>query len=473
MGSGDSEARTWTVKHLRSYPHEKPSEGKEMSETPYLEGLQELAIIVGVVGLVLLSIHALYRLCLSFARCCCRKTCYGCVDKARGKGCKYRFLYLFSLAGVVAAVCASAYAEIELTKGVKNVAAALDGISDVLATLQSTVDDMGAATGRISTAAAQIDCGSSADDLVQDFVDAVEQVNNTVEDVHGIFDDMIDPVDTIQNKVDRQGRRYVSYVKFIVAAPVIVHVATGLLGLLFSANPTNSHGSICIRATLASCIYNTGVIWTASVGLPAGVVLVAASLVLSIGISDFCFLGPAEVITADNQDNKYLAYYLRCEGDNPIEVNIVDMSDAVAELREYADEIEDSGVCTQLQDSVQVIEDNLDVLTDSVNAITGDVLTCDAIQPLVGDLFYDALCDKTVNGLYYIWVVLAAAGAATLFGLFMLPCATESLHRAPAEVPGGDEFDQGLELPDKQPVVAQPVTPSGIDLSEKTPVPEP
>ena len=78
--------------------------------------------------------------------------------------------------------------------------------------------------------------------------------------------------------MNRRGRTYVSYVKFVVAAPVVVHVATGVLGLLASANPTNSKGSICLRATCAACLYNLGVIWTATVGLPVGVALVAVSL---------------------------------------------------------------------------------------------------------------------------------------------------------------------------------------------------
>ena len=194
----------------------------------------------------------------------------GTLGHARGRRLalvrRYRIIYMISLAGVVAAVLASAYAEIELTKGVKNVASALDGISDVLGELQGLTGDMGAAyragnstqpgsprerdgmfgrledaatslvsvrrepagraappvarerpqtlapqprrrptadekpptpgaaTGKISTAAQRIDCAASADQIVEDFVDAVKNVNSTVDDVHGIFDDMIEPV---------------------------------------------------------------------------------------------------------------------------------------------------------------------------------------------------------------------------------------------------------------------------------------
>ena len=52
MSGGDSEARTDTVTHLHGYPHRKPENGEDMIEDSYLEGLMEIAIVVGVVGLV-------------------------------------------------------------------------------------------------------------------------------------------------------------------------------------------------------------------------------------------------------------------------------------------------------------------------------------------------------------------------------------------------------------------------------------
>mgnify|MGYP007048847964 CR=1 FL=1 len=43
---------------------------------------------------------------------------------------------------------------------------------------------------------------------------------------------------------------------------------------------------------------------------------------LSVGISDFCYIGPQRVMTADNADNAYVAYYLRCEGENPLDYDV-------------------------------------------------------------------------------------------------------------------------------------------------------
>ena len=56
-------------------------------------------------------------------------------------------------------------------------------------------------------------------------------------------------------------------------------------------------------------------------------------------------------------------------------------------------------------------------------------------------------------------MVLAAAGASTLFGLFLLPCATESLHRAPTE--DGDD-PTGVELTEKKAIMAEPAEDSAF-----------
>ena len=39
-------------------------------------------------------------------------------------------------------------------------------------------------------------------------------------------------------------------------------------------------------------------------------------------------------------------------------------------------------------------------------------------------MFYDAICRRTVEGLYRVWVVLLAAAAATLVGVAVVPFAT-------------------------------------------------
>ena len=161
--------------------------------------------------------------------------------------------------------------------------------------------------------------------------------------------------------------------------------------------------------TTAACLLNTGAIWTAIVGLPAGVAVLAIALVLSVAISDFCYIGPQAVLTAKNDDNQYVAYYLRCEGSNPLEMDVSALDDAVDALSKYADELEATGACDGVSDALDAIDESIEVLEDSIEAMTNDILTCENISPLVGDLFYDAVCDKTVQGLYDLWVARARA----------------------------------------------------------------
>ena len=77
----DDEARTDTVDLLHSYPHHQPKTGSDFIESEYYTSLIYLAAIVGGIGVILLVIHALYRICLACRSCCCRRCCCTCVER--------------------------------------------------------------------------------------------------------------------------------------------------------------------------------------------------------------------------------------------------------------------------------------------------------------------------------------------------------------------------------------------------------
>ena len=97
------------------------------------------------------------------------------------------------------------------------------------------------------------------------------------------------------------------------------------------------------------------------------------------------------------------------------------MSDAVDSLEQYTKDLEALGVCTGLDSAVATIGESLDTLEDSVDEITDEVLSCKYIQPIMGDVVYDGLCDSLVEGLYRVWAVVVAAGFVTYFALLLVP----------------------------------------------------
>ena len=394
-------------------------------ESEYLNGLLTLAVVVGGIGLILLVLHALYRICLACRHCCCRKCCCTCVERlTKDRVGRMRGLFLFTLLGATASVLSYQAAEVELQRGVKNVADSIDTLGDLLERLKDITTSMLEDTGKITQAASTIDCGQDED--LSEFFEEVSYVNETTASVADIFDDMIDPVDDAEKVVRKHGKRWVELiVPLAVAAPFALYVFVAGCGLGIS------------KATqaprTASCCLNTGAIWSGSIGIPVALVVFVVLFILSIVLSDFCFLGPAAVLTADNDNNQYIAYYVKCEGTNPLEVDVSSMDDAVDELSAYSEELEATGACTGVEAAFADIDEALESLQDSVTEITNEVLSCESIQPIVEDLFYDGICDNTVEGLYRMWVVLAACGFTTYAGLLLMPFTTAALHQQ-----GGD-----------------------------------
>ena len=72
------------------------------------------------------------------------------------------------------------------------------------------------------------------------------------------------------------------------------------------------------------------------------------------------------------------------------------------------------------------------------------VLSCTYIQPIMSNVFYEGVCDKTVSGLYRIWVVVVAAGVATYAGLLVVPFATAAFRQR-----GDGEVETSIATIDK------------------------
>ncbi|KAH8074034.1 hypothetical protein JL721_2591 [Aureococcus anophagefferens] len=401
----DDEARTDTVDLLHSYPHHQPKTGSDFIESEYYTSLIYLAAIVGGIGVILLVVHALYRICLACRSCCCRRCCCTCVERwTKGRRGRMRLLLGFTLLGVCGGVLSWKAAEVELQRGVSNVADSLDTLQDFLGHLGDVTADMLKSTGKITEAASSIECSGSE---LDDYLDDVSYVNASVADVAAIFDDMIDPVDTAEDQVRSNGRRYVRLVVPVaLAAPFALYVLFALCGVGVSK---------ASRAPVsASCCMNTGAIWAGAVGLPVALVVLVVLLVLSVAFSDFCY------------------------------TDVTSLDDAVESLATYADELEATGVCTGVADALDAIEAATEDLQASVDEITEDVLSCAYIQPIVEDLFYKALCDRTVEGLYRMWILLATCGVAAYCGLILIPWTTAALGQDADTAP-----ETGVELAEK------------------------
>ncbi|KAH8084379.1 hypothetical protein JL720_7869 [Aureococcus anophagefferens] len=223
---------------------------------------------------------------------------------------------------------------------------------------------------------------------------------------------MHEPVDNAEDAVREHGRRWVAIViPAAVAAPFSLYLVLALLGV----------GASRFSKTAGGCCLNLGSAWAGGPGLGVALLIFAVLFVVSIAIADVCWLGPAAVLTQDNEDNKYIAYYLNCEGENPLDVDVSAMSDAVDSLEQYTKDLEALGVCTGLDSAVATIGESLDTLEDSVDEITDEVLSCKYIQPIMGDV----LATKPLQ----VWVVVLAGGCCVYAALLLMPFALAAFNQ--------------------------------------------
>ena len=128
--------------------------------------------------------------------------------------------------------------------------------------------------------------------------------------------------------------------------------------------------------------------------------------------------------------NEYLAYYLQCEGENPMQTTY-DEFKAIYQVmddlfRQVIPIAEENGICTGPPDEFATILFRLDDIGRLIDE-GGTLLSCDSVQPLVQKLTYDSFCDEIVQTLFLIWLVLGIGGLLTLVALCIAPCVTPAL----------------------------------------------
>ena len=152
--------------------------------------------------------------------------------------------------------------------------------------------------------------------------------------------------------------------------------------------------------------------------------------------------------------NVYLAYYLQCEGENPMLATyeafkaIYNLMDAA--FKKVIPVAEENGICTGPPEAFETILENLDYIGVLIDE-GGILLSCDSVQPLVQKLTYDSFCDEIVQSLFLIWLVLGIGGLLTLVALCIAPCVTPALFpEADAEDDpedkGGEDAEEAKEL---------------------------
>ncbi|CAH0375307.1 unnamed protein product [Pelagomonas calceolata] len=167
---------------------------------------------------------------------------------------------------------------------------------------------------------------------------------------------------------------------------------------------------------------------------------------------DFCHLGPTNVITAMGDRNEYLAYYLQCEGENPMQ-GTYDEFKAIYHVMDAAFKrvipvAEENGICTGPPDAFASILAALDEIGWLIDD-GGTLLSCDSVQPLVQKLTYDSFCDEIVQTLFLIWLILGIGGLLTLVALCIAPCVT------PALFPDDDDAEDDPKKYDEDPEEAK------------------
>ena len=141
-------------------------------------------------------------------------------------------------------------------------------------------------------------------------------------------------------------------------------------------------------------------------------------------------MGPTNVITAMGDRNVYVAYYLQCEGENPM-LPTYEAFKAIYQVMDAAFKkvipvAEENGICTGPPDAFADILFHLDYIGALIDD-SGILLSCDSVQPLAQELTYDSFCDEIVQTLFLIWLVLGIGGLLTLVALCIAPCVTPAL----------------------------------------------
>lgn len=436
-------------------------------EGSYPKDMFFLMVTVIAIIIILLVVHALYRLSLCCRHCFCRpgtkkgEKCCCCIETStRGK--KTALAFKLGLAVILAAVVASLLSytagQAMISEAVADIADSLDQLSDFLGRLQQILGDMVESVTDMTHGVGDIACNADAltmaskEDPVPGYVADLTDTSTTIAAMKQAIHDMKKTVDGFKDKVESgQVESAIAWgVPLLVTLPFAYYIFHTLLGILFTAcRSVIPEGRVKkMSKWCAWCQLNLGAAWAGGPGLVMALVIFVALFVVSIALADFCYIGPGPMLTAIAEERNItgIGYYLECEGVNPMTAqvdamakavsNLTDVSTSLAALPQCDTNLQNAmvassytactigPVCANTDTAATAITRGVNALLNSTLDIKADVLNCTKFKPILKTAFYDGVCTETVAGIYYIWQVVVAAGVFTYIGIMVVPFAT-------------------------------------------------
>ena len=472
------------------------------AEGSYATDMGQLMGTVIAIGVVLLLIHACFRLCLCVRHVACKgkpiqKKCCPCVEK---KCCGRQALILkIALALVLVGVVLSL---LSYTAGSDKIGAAVDEVADAmkqlevfLGRLQQILGNMVNSVTDMTHGVNGIACDANAmllankDDPTPDIVADLTKTNTTIATMKQAIHDMKSNVEKYRKRAESdQVQDMINYaIALMVSLPFIIYIIHTCLGVACTAcRSVMPEGKVKkMSKSCAWCHLNTGACWAGGPGLILALVIFVALFIVSIALADFCYVGPGPVMLAaarDNNETSALTYYLECAGENPMAKDVDAMAAAVSNLTDATASLTNlptcdanlntalvacshyvngdpvvapasctashtSGcvvgdpVCANVPAADTAVSNGVTDLLAAVDDIKSDVLNCTKFQPIIETAFHDGVCTEAVAGLYYIWQVVAAAAVFTYVGIWLVPFATAAFKQEGGGVVGVADTD--------------------------------
>jgi hypothetical protein len=467
------------------------------AEGSYDVDMATLMATVIAIGVVLLLIHACFRLGLCCKHLACKgkpiqKKCCPCVEK---KCCKRQALILkialaLVLVGVVLSLLSYTAGSARIGAAVEDVADAMDQLADFLGRLQQILGNMVNSVTDMTVGVNGIACDANAmllagkTDPTPDIVADLTKTNTTIAKMKQAIHDMKSNVEKFQKRAESdQVQDMINYaIALMVSLPFIIYILHTCLGVACTAcRSVMPEGKVKkMSKNCAWCHLNTGACWAGGPGLILALVIFVALFVVSIALADFCYVGPGPVMLAaarDNNETSALTYYLECAGENPMAADVDAMAAAVSNLTDATASLTSlptcdgpetqagtlqflmvnagppdhptggypactlGPVCLNVPAADTAVSTGVTDLLAAVDDIKADVLNCTKFQPIIETAFHDGVCTEAVAGLYYIWQVVVAAGVFTYIGIWLVPFATAAFKQEGGGVVGVADTD--------------------------------
>jgi len=144
------------------------------------------------------------------------------------------------------------------------------------------------------------------------------------------------------------------------------------------------------------------------------IALIGIELTLSVLFADFCYAGPNDSIQ-DMSDKIFpeeaanvVSFYMTCTGTNPLEIHLNKTINALAVIGNETDYFYERFDCTAgamatLHSTVALAEDTTSEMSDKQS--------CATINDHYFNMVDEALCNKTISGLFELWATHLAAAA--------------------------------------------------------------